>query len=68
MRPEQHEADAIAHVTDRLKSAYAHRPPGEIEAAVAVAHAHLDNRPIRDFIPILVEREARKALHAAGRS
>ncbi|MGW3661817.1 three-helix bundle dimerization domain-containing protein [Streptomyces sp. NPDC005141] len=33
-----------------------------MEAAVAAAHASFKDRPVRDFVPVLVERRVRAAL------
>ncbi|MEV6940837.1 hypothetical protein AB0N07_02235 [Streptomyces sp. NPDC051172] len=59
--PREHEA--VRAVTERLKNSYgAKRSPGEVEAAVAKAHAAFSDRPVRDFVPVLVERKARRLL------
>ncbi|MFR0359547.1 three-helix bundle dimerization domain-containing protein [Streptomyces sediminimaris] len=57
------EQDAIRAVVDRLINAFrATRSPAEIETAVAEAHQAFTDRPVRDFIPVLVERRARSVL------
>ncbi|MFD5659242.1 three-helix bundle dimerization domain-containing protein [Streptomyces hirsutus] len=57
------ETAAVREVTERLKSAYAgRRTVQEIEAAVGEAYNHLRDRPVRDFVPVLVERRARRIL------
>ncbi|PBC85942.1 hypothetical protein SAMN05428945_6586 [Streptomyces sp. 2224.1] len=57
------EKEAIRAVAERLADAYgATRAPEEIEAAIAEAHASFTDRPVRDFVPVLVERKARTAL------
>ncbi|MFJ4369033.1 three-helix bundle dimerization domain-containing protein [Streptomyces chartreusis] len=38
------------------------RSPAEVEAAVAKAHASFTGRPVREFVPVLVERKARALL------
>ncbi|MCF3142713.1 hypothetical protein IQ293_05575 [Streptomyces platensis] len=54
---------AIRAVVERLADAYgATRAPEEIEAAITEAHASFTDRPIRDFVPVLVQRKARAAL------
>ncbi|MCX4910887.1 three-helix bundle dimerization domain-containing protein [Streptomyces sp. NBC_00878] len=63
MAIDAHEEDAIRGVTKRLTSAYDKtRTTAEIEAAVAAAHASFSDRPVRDFVPVLVERKARAIL------
>ncbi|MET8685088.1 hypothetical protein ABZV77_12810 [Streptomyces sp. NPDC004732] len=57
------EEDAIQGVIERLTQAYrALRTSEEIEAAVSAAHADFSERPVRDFVPVLVERKARALL------
>ncbi|CAM5530667.1 three-helix bundle dimerization domain-containing protein [Streptomyces purpurascens] len=62
MAIDQREEEAIQAVTERLTAYGATRSPDEIEAAVAAAHASFEDRPVRDFVPALVERKARAAL------
>lgn len=66
MAIEAHEEAAIRAVIERLTEAYgATHAPEDVESAVTAAHATFDGRPVRDFIPILVERKARAALDAS---
>jgi hypothetical protein len=37
-------------------------PPGVVDAAVARFHREYDGRPIREFVPLLVERQVREHL------
>lgn len=61
------EEDAIRGVVERLKSAYgATHTPAEVEEAVAATHASFSDRPVRDFVPVLVERKARATLGEAA--
>ncbi|WP_019065252.1 three-helix bundle dimerization domain-containing protein [Streptomyces prunicolor] len=54
---------AIDHVTDHLKTSYSDsRTPSEIEIAVDIAHAFFKGFPIRTYVPVLVERRARRIL------
>ncbi|MBL3671351.1 hypothetical protein JL475_36725 [Streptomyces sp. M2CJ-2] len=63
MPGDSRETAAVREVTERLKSAYAgRRTAQEIEAAVGEAYHHLRDRPVRDFVPVLVERRARRTL------
>jgi hypothetical protein len=52
----------IADVERRLTSKYGHLPPEQISAAVERARARFEQSPIRDFVPLLVERHARAEL------
>lgn len=54
---------AIRRVTEHLKTTYSDsRRPDQVEAAVATAYAHFDALPIRTYVPVLVERKARRLL------
>ncbi|MFF8315278.1 three-helix bundle dimerization domain-containing protein [Streptomyces lydicus] len=60
------EEEAIRTVTERLKHVYsATRAPEDVETAVAQATAAFGDRPVRDFVPVLVERRARALLDEA---
>lgn len=52
----------ISEVQDRLIGLYSHRAPEEVAAAVEKAYQHFDGTEVRDFVPLLVERRANKAL------
>ncbi|RPF39206.1 three-helix bundle dimerization domain-containing protein [Streptomyces sp. TLI_185] len=57
------EDDAIRGVVERLTSAFsATHSPADVEAAVAKTHASFMDRPVREFVPVLVERKARALL------
>jgi hypothetical protein len=59
-----HEDEAVGKVADRLKSAYRNQySPDAVDATVATARDHFRGAPIRDFIPVLVERRARETLN-----
>ena len=47
---------------ERLIDVYTEVKPEQVYATVGQAHAAFDTSPIRDFIPLLVERRARRAL------
>jgi hypothetical protein len=51
---EIHAIDALA---DRLRGRFPDRSAESIKQAVEEVHHQFDGRPIRDFIPVLVERE-----------
>lgn len=50
------EAQALAHVTERLKARLPDIDPATLDDHVRAAYRELDGAPIRDFIEILVER------------
>lgn len=63
MADKARENDAIRGVVERLTNAFsATHSPAEVESAVAKALASFTDRPVRDFVPVLVERKARMLL------
>lgn len=56
------EATALAEVKRRLIQEFPDVAPTAVDAAVAAGHARFENRPIRDFVPLFVERHARQRL------
>ena len=59
------EAKALEHVSQRLQVRLG-LPADVVEAAIAEARAAFSGRPVRDFVPILVEREVIERLASAG--
>jgi hypothetical protein len=57
----------IAEVERRLASRYAQFPTTEISAIVQSARERFAQSPIRDFVPLFVERNARARLDKLGR-
>ncbi len=55
------EARAIEHVRERLEAEFPSLDTGEVHAAVTSAHKAMTG-PVRDFVPVLVERDARERL------
>jgi hypothetical protein len=54
---------AIEHVIGALSERYAEEvPPEQVEAAVRESQETYADAPIRDFVPILVERDVRETL------
>jgi len=51
------EAQSVASLAEKLRDRFPHTPPEKISTAVAEAHREFDGQPIRQFIPILVERK-----------
>ena len=56
------EAEAINRVTHRLRQQFPELPAETVETSVHQHHQIFDGRPVRDFIPILVERATRTEL------
>ncbi|MCV7286709.1 hypothetical protein H7J87_15380 [Mycolicibacterium wolinskyi] len=53
------EQTALTDVTRRLALEFPEVMPTQVEAAVSAAHARFDQRPIRDFLFLFVEKHAR---------
>ena len=72
MRPDpwvvddEHEQLALVAVHERLCQRFPELDPAVVEAAVRLSHAELTG-PVRDFVPLLVERGARERLAFAQR-
>lgn len=60
------EVRAVAVVVDRLSAHFPEVPRAHVEAVVTEEHRRLDGNPIRDFVPVLVEHEARDRLRSGG--
>ena len=58
----QAEVQAVALVAARLHARFPQTPRDVIDRAVFEAHREFDDQPIRDFVPILVERQVRDQL------
>lgn len=52
----------LAEVIDRLMKKFPAARREEVEAAVSAEHLALDGNPVRDFVPVLVEKQAKKRL------
>jgi hypothetical protein len=53
---------AIEHVVERLKLAYPGLSPETIQTVVHRHHAQFEGQAIRDYVPLFVERDARREL------
>lgn len=63
--PAVREQQAMHEVTDRLVESFADtRSTDQVARTVTKIHHRFDDRPIRDFVPVLVERYARQELRA----
>lgn len=61
-RPE--ELRALAHLSERLTQKFPQISPELIREMVTNAHRRFDGRPIRDFVPLLVEHDTVDELKA----
>jgi hypothetical protein len=62
--PRKTEQDLLNEIEERLINTYTELNPQQVYATVEQAHAAFERSPIRDFIPLLVERRARRTLAA----
>ncbi len=62
---EPDETAAMAYVSKSLRRRFPQCSPEEIDRVLAAAHHGYEGRPIRHFVPILVERDAIEALLSA---
>jgi hypothetical protein len=56
------EQTIIEHIVARLRSRYPAISESTVATVVHDVHARFDGRPLRDFVPLLVERNARSEL------
>jgi len=61
----EHEDHAVAQVIDRLAERYPDRPRSFIEDVVTAERHLLDGKPIRDYVPVLIEHGAKARLRRA---
>ena len=65
---QSHEDQAVSHVIDRLAEKFPDRPRAVIEEVVSEERHLLDDKPLRDYIPVLIEHGAKTRLREAQRS
>ncbi len=58
------ESQAIAQVVDRMSSQFPDVDPGHITDLVHEEHDSFAGHPIRDYVPVLVERQVKARLRA----
>lgn len=56
------EERAIAEAAERLTKVFPGVSPDTVERAVAESRPEFDGNPIRDFVPLFVERSAKQRL------
>ena len=59
---ESSERTVIDQVVDRLAEKFPGVPGEKVTDVVNACYAHFDGRPVRDFVPLFVERGARSQL------
>jgi hypothetical protein len=59
---QDHEDQAVSQVVDRLAERFPDRPRSVIEDVVSEQRHLLDGKPIRDYVPVLVEHGAKARL------
>ena len=62
---QQHEDQAVSQVIDRLAERFPDRPRSFIEDVVVTERQLLDGKPIRDYVPVLIEHGAKARLRKA---
>jgi hypothetical protein len=62
----EEETRAVGLVVDRLAERFPDVAREHVAAIVAEEHLELEGNPIRDFVPVLVEHEARVRLRGEG--
>ena len=60
------EQTVIDEVVARLTSRYPAIPKETVESIVHDVYARFDGRPLRDYVPLLVERNAKSELERLG--
>jgi hypothetical protein len=66
MTKEPDEGHALDRVAERLAARYPQTPPDTIRSLVFQTHQQFEGRPIRDYVPVLVERAVREHLDQAA--
>ena len=64
---EAEESNSLDKLDGRLEERFPHLPPHTIRDVVTKAHRDLDQARIRDFVTVLVEREAVSLLKSPHR-
>lgn len=57
-----HEARAMEEVVQRLVARFPDVPEQQVRQIVIAAHQEFTNRPVRDYVPVFVERTAKDEL------
>lgn len=62
------EEQLLAQTVDRLSAKFSGVPVEAVAASVRQAHSRFEGRPVRDFVPLLVERIAGQNLRGLAGS
>ena len=62
MTNEIDERASVAQITERLSPRYPHLAPRHVASVVAAAYDGMSTARVRDFAPVLVERQAKGLL------
>jgi hypothetical protein len=60
------EKQIIDELYGRLVASYQQVEPAQVHRIVEVEYARFEGRPVRDFVPLFVERHAKVALSKLG--
>ena len=63
---QDHEDQAVSQVVDRLAEKFPDRPRSLIEDVVTEERHLLDGKPIRDYVPVLIEHGAKARLRQSS--
>lgn len=62
------EQRSVEEVIDRLGTKFPDVDRATIQSIVAEEHDAFDGRPVRDFVPVLVEKRAKQRVKALARA
>jgi|688.fasta_scaffold2147206_1 hypothetical protein len=62
MTNEIDERASVAQITERLSTRYPHLDPHHVARVVTAAYDSMSTARVRDFVPVLVERQAKRRL------
>jgi hypothetical protein len=60
------ETRALSQVTERMQTRFPDARADAVRFLVTYVHHQYDGRPIRDFVPVLVERAVYRSLRSQG--
>jgi hypothetical protein len=60
------EQAALSRIADRMAAQFPELPAADIHLAIQGRYAQFEGSPIRDFVPVLVERSVRADLTGAS--
>jgi hypothetical protein len=61
------EQTVIGHLVERLAQTFPRVSPDTVAEVVEGNHARFEGRPLREYVPLFVERSARRELAEIGR-